>query len=114
MEAKRILIVDDDTTVARILVRVFERAGHKVTSASNGRRALARLEEAGERFDAMVSDIQMPEMTGRELCLHLASTGPYIPACVVIVTSRSEDEERIWVQECPGVSLVVGLAQVLG
>lgn len=106
MKAKRILIVDDDSTVSRILVRVFERAGHNVTAASNGRRALTRLEQEEERFDAMVSDIQMPEMTGRELCLHLASQGPYLPDCVIIVTSRSEDEERNWVKECPGVSLL--------
>jgi CheY-like chemotaxis protein len=104
MASKRVLIVDDDSSVQRVLVRVFERAGFTVASASNGCQALSQL--AAERFDAMVSDIQMPKMTGRELVSTLVSEGPYLPGCVFIVTSRSESEERNWVYQYPGVSLL--------
>ena len=104
MDSRRVLIVDDDSAVQRILARVFQRAGYQVNTASNGRQALSKLAE--ERFDAMVSDIQMPKMTGRELVTHLASEGPYLPGCVFIVTSRSENEERDWVNQFPGVSLL--------
>ena len=104
MDSKRVLIVDDDSAVQRILARVFQRAGYNVDTASNGRQALSKLAEG--RFDAMVSDIQMPKMTGRELVAHLAVEGPYLPGCVFIVTSRSETEERDWVNRFPGVSLL--------
>ncbi|MCK4305103.1 MAG: response regulator [Candidatus Eisenbacteria sp.] len=104
MEPRRILIVDDDSTVARILVRVFERAGFSATAARNGKQALALL--SNEHFDAMICDIQMPEMDGRELCQELSSSGPYFPGCTFIVTSRSEEEERSWVAEHPNVGLV--------
>ncbi len=104
MRSKRVLIVDDDSSVQRVLVRVFERAGYVVESASNGRQALSKL--AAERYDALVSDIQMPKMTGRELVSTLASEGPYLPDCVFIVTSRSESEERSWVYQYAGVSLL--------
>ncbi len=103
METKRILIVDDDSTVARILIRVFERAGFAAQTASNGKQALTLL--ADQHFDALVSDIQMPHMDGRQLCKHLATKGPYFPRCVLIVTSRSEEEERSWVSQYPGVTL---------
>ena len=104
MESRRILIVDDDSTVARILVRVFERAGFSATAARNGKQALALL--SNEHFDAMICDIQMPEMDGRQLCQELTSSGPYFPGCTFIVTSRSEDEERSWVAKHPNVGLV--------
>ncbi len=104
MQSRRVLIVDDDSAVQRILVRVFRRAGYDVTAASNGRQALERLGE--QSFDAMVSDIQMPQMTGRELVQHLSADGPYLPGCVFIVTSRSEAEERDWVHTHPGVALL--------
>jgi len=104
MNSRRVLIVDDDSSVQRVLVRVFQRAGYIVDSASNGRQALSKL--AAEHFDALVSDIQMPKMTGRELVSTLASEGPYLPGCVFIVTSRSENEEREWVYQYAGVSLL--------
>lgn len=104
MDSKRILIVDDDSAVQRILARVFQRSGYTVETASNGLQALAKLAEGS--FAAMVSDIQMPKMTGRELVAHLASEGPYLPGCVFIVTSRSETDEREWVSQFPGVSLL--------
>ncbi len=54
----------------------------------------------------MICDIQMPRMSGPMLCRHLASTGPYLPGCTLIVTSRTEAEERDWVSAFPGVSLI--------
>ncbi len=100
----KILIVDDDAAVSRILIRVFQRAGFEVLTAPNGKLALGLVAE--NQFDAMISDIQMPYMDGRELVRHLAGKGPYLPGCTFVVTSRSEDCERRWVNEHPGVRLV--------
>jgi DNA-binding NtrC family response regulator len=63
--ASRILLVDDDAAVLKATRRVLERAGHVVVACSSGDDALVRL--AGEAFDAMVSDIQMPGTTGLKL-----------------------------------------------
>lgn len=114
MESQRILIVDDETSISRVLGRVFERAGYRVATAQNGALALERLSR--EHFEVMICDIQMPRMNGRELCRHLASQGPYLPACTFIVTSRSEIEERSWVEDFPTIRLVekpVGPKQLL-
>jgi two-component system response regulator MprA len=114
MDDRRVLIVEDDTAVQRVLVRVFERAGFDVAAASNGEKALALISQ--QHFDVMISDIFMPRMDGRQLCRHLATVGPYLPPYTFIVTSHSEMGERSWVSEFPNIVLVekpVGPKQLL-
>lgn len=106
MEGMKILIVDDDSSVRRILSRTFERAGFDVTMAPNGEKALSVLSDEGNRYDVMICDISMPRMNGRELCTRLASDGPYLPDCTFVVTSCAGSEETGWVSEMRGVSLV--------
>ena len=101
MRSQRVLIVEDDAAVSRVLARVFDRAGWDAAVAPNGRRALEILNDV--HVDVMITDISMPKMTGRELCEHLQSVGPYLPACVLVVTSRTGLEERHWVGALPVV-----------
>ncbi len=104
MAARRILIIDDDTSVVRVLSKVFEAAGFDVTPAHNGEQAIFKME--GRTFDAMLCDIQMPRMSGPELFLHLARENLPIPPVVFVVTSRSEEEERCWMEHFPMIRLV--------
>lgn len=57
-----ILVVDDDESVLLATSRLLARAGHKVIEARNGREATGQLSR--ETFDAVLSDIGMPEMDG--------------------------------------------------
>ena len=114
MPGERVLIVDDDSSVSRVLARIFERHGYIATTAPDGEWALSLLAE--QSFDVLICDIQMPRMDGRQLCERLAAVGPEMPACTLIVTSRSEQEERSWVEAFPSVGLVekpVGPKQLL-
>ncbi len=61
----RVLVIDDEPEIRRALERIL-RGKHKVTSCDNGAEALERL-IAGERFDVILCDLLMPEMTGIEL-----------------------------------------------
>ena len=63
-EGFRVLLVDDDPTVLYGYRRMLERHGVTVDTASNGKEAVERVKNA--RFDVIVSDISMPEMTGLE------------------------------------------------
>lgn len=67
MEAARgrVLLVDDDVPVCRMLVRLL-RDEHEVLVTTDGLDALEML-EAGERFDAIISDINMPSLSGADL-----------------------------------------------
>jgi response regulator RpfG family c-di-GMP phosphodiesterase len=60
-----VLIVDDEQSLTTVLSKVLEADGHQCQVASNGKDALALLEETD--FDVVVTDITMPEMTGIEL-----------------------------------------------
>lgn len=56
------LVVDDEPAIRRLLTRLLERSGWRVTMASGGAEALGALEEAV--FDVILLDISMPEMSG--------------------------------------------------
>jgi len=58
----RLLVVDDERSMRELLSIVLRREGYDVTLAENGRRAIELLERG--RFDLLVSDIKMPDMTG--------------------------------------------------
>jgi EAL domain-containing protein (putative c-di-GMP-specific phosphodiesterase class I) len=60
-----VLVVDDDPAVARSTARILSRFGYAVTIATNGREAIELA--AATSFDAIVSDICMPDVDGREL-----------------------------------------------
>ena len=114
METMRVLIVDDDPNVRRVLARTFENAGYAVGLAIHGEMAVTQLET--ERYDVMICDIQMPKMTGEELCHHLTNEGPYLPEYVLIVTSRTAKEARSWTAQYPQITVVekpVGPRQLL-
>ena len=58
----RLLVVDDERSMRELLSIVLRREGYDVTLADNGRTAIDRLERG--RFDLLISDIKMPDMTG--------------------------------------------------
>jgi len=70
----RILIVDDEAFVAKALGRTLSRE-HDVTLISRAAEALARI-GGGERFDIILCDLMMPEMTGMDLYAELAGSTP--------------------------------------
>jgi len=63
--ATKILLVDDDDEVRRVLTRVLEKKGYRVVPCASGSEALEQLQ--GGAYDAMVSDIRMPGMDGLAL-----------------------------------------------
>ena len=65
MTNTNILIVDDEVEIQQMLARHFTYLGYAVVTASNGVEALQKLGK--QKFDILISDIMMPEMTGVEL-----------------------------------------------
>jgi EAL domain-containing protein (putative c-di-GMP-specific phosphodiesterase class I) len=62
---RTVLVVDDDATLARSMSRLLERAGYEVTIANDGAEAVEKVTR--QPFDVIVSDIQMPRMSGVDL-----------------------------------------------
>jgi CheY-like chemotaxis protein len=65
----RVLVVDDEESVRRYVVHVLTAAGYQVSAASNGAEALEAFKKAD--FDALVTDVMMPGITGDELARQL-------------------------------------------
>jgi CheY-like chemotaxis protein len=80
----RIIIVDDEPALGRTLTRSLEDT-HDVEAITSARELLSRI-DAGERFDVIVSDLMMPEMTGMELYEHLEKIAPEQAARVIFLT----------------------------
>ena len=94
MSKKRILLVDDEPMVLRVLRLQLEKAGFSVETAPNGRAALDIIEQSPP--DALVTDIDMPQMSGEELCKHLYSqqSDPGFP--IFVATSLTALRHREW------------------
>lgn len=82
MNAKKVLVVDDEEVIRDVCVQILEAEGYLVTTACNGREALHQVSE--KPFDVVVTDIMMPEMSGLELLEVLKSTS--LNLCTVVIT----------------------------
>lgn len=87
----RVLVVDDDNQFRSALEMLLTREGCEVSGASDGRKALELVEEG--TFDAVVTDLRMPGMGGRELVQRLRKTHPNMG--VVAVTAVHDLGESI-------------------
>ena len=100
----RVLVADDDLGIARSMKEILERDGCEVVTASDGLEALDKLSSA--KFDAVLTDVVMPNMDGHELFLTIQQRWPGLP--VLMMTAFNYDKDNIIKR-----SKVAGLATVL-
>lgn len=86
----RILVVDDDPTVAEVVARYLLRDGHDVECVPDGRLALSRA--LANPPDLVVLDLMLPGMDGLEVCKQLREHSP-VP--VVMLTALGEEADRL-------------------
>src|SRR3954449_447094 len=86
----RVLVVDDDPTVAEVVTGYLDRAGYVVDRAGGGPDALALA--AAHWPDLVVLDLMLPGMDGLEVCRRMRGRGP-VP--VIMLTARGDEDDRI-------------------
>jgi len=79
----RVLVVDDETHVREVLIESLEAEGCEVVSAQSGEIALALYEQYDGKFDAVFTDIGMPDMNGWELCTEIRQRSKTIPLAII-------------------------------
>jgi two-component system chemotaxis sensor kinase CheA len=89
---KVILLAEDSLTTRTQEKRILESAGYEVVTAVDGADALTKL--SSRAFDAVVSDVEMPNMTGLELTARIREDAQYRELPILLVTSLASDEDR--------------------
>jgi two-component system sensor histidine kinase ChiS len=104
MNPVRILVADDEVHMRRVVTMFLERAGYAVETASNGKEALDAILKSPP--DALLTDINMPQMTGQQLCQALQEQLPERKFPIFVMTSMTERESREWQTKLPNSSLL--------
>jgi two-component system OmpR family response regulator len=87
----RLLVVEDEPKMARLLQAALQREGHAVDSVDNGREALWMATECD--YDAIVLDVMIPPPDGFEVCRTLRSKGRWAP--ILLLTARDGVKDRV-------------------
>jgi DNA-binding response OmpR family regulator len=87
---KRVLVVDDEPEIVRLVRDYLERAGFDVTTAANGAQALR--EFSRQRPDLVVLDLTLPETDGLDVARAIRRTGE-IP--IIMLTARTDEADRV-------------------
>lgn len=85
-----ILVVEDNQDSRKLLVRVLEKQGHRVTTAEDGADALLHL--GAEEFDLIISDVNMPNLSGFQLAEIKEKKGLKTP--IIFLTARDSDRDE--------------------
>ena len=88
--ADRILVVEDDPTIARVVTTALRSAGFEPAAASRGDDALAMAQ--GHAFDLVVLDLTLPGLDGLDVCRRIRETSE-VP--IIILSARGEEVDRI-------------------
>jgi DNA-binding response OmpR family regulator len=90
---ERVLIVDDDPDIQRLVSYNLSQAGFQVLSASTGRTALDSVQE--QPPDLIILDIMMPDVDGMEVCRTLRQREDSRRIPIIMLTARSEEIDRV-------------------
>ncbi len=87
----RILAVDDEPNIVRLIQVNLEREGYTVETANNGAQALAKIK--ANRPDLLVSDVMMPEMDGFELLANVRRDPALADLPIIMLTAKAQDKD---------------------
>lgn len=87
----RILLAEDERSLARVIVKIFEKNHYSADAVHNGKEALEYL-ETGD-YDAVVLDVMMPEMDGITVLKNIREKGNSIP--VLMLTAKAEIDDKV-------------------
>jgi CheY-like chemotaxis protein len=92
-----ILVIEDDSSLRRTLVRMLVRAGHEVVEAANGKIALEKMAE--RPVDLVITDLIMPEMEGIETIRALVRLYPSLPIIAMSGGTRHSTDSYLRMAE---------------
>ncbi len=90
---RKVLVVDDDPQIRKILERMLSVNVYEVQTASDGASALTKISE--NRFDLVILDIMMPGMSGIEVCREIRKTHSDPAMQVLMLSAKDSQSDRL-------------------
>jgi len=90
MSDGRILVVDDEPQIRRVMRATLVTEGYEVADARNGNDALERIHS--EKYDLILLDINMPDITGIETCRQIRLVSD---VCIIMMTVRDKESDKV-------------------
>jgi two-component system alkaline phosphatase synthesis response regulator PhoP len=97
-EASRILLVDDEPSIVKMVGKRLEVEGFNVLVAMDGQDALAKAR--AEAPDLIVLDLMLPKLNGYEVCTMLKQDARYQKTPIIIFTAKTQDKDEKMALEC--------------
>jgi DNA-binding response OmpR family regulator len=101
---KKVLVIDDDAQIRRVVELKLRNRGYEVLMAMNGQEGLSLIKS--QQPDAVVTDIVMPKLDGQTLCKqtnHLKKQRPFL---TIVMTNRISPDDRNWVKDMQDTELM--------
>jgi len=98
-ETMKILVVDDEMIVREVTKRALEVFGYEAVTAENGRKAIELLKAEASDFAAVLTDYDMPELSGPDLLKAVRAQWPHLR--VICITGNDPDEVKRCQQRLP-------------
>jgi CheY-like chemotaxis protein len=92
---EHILFVDDEEAIVDVATLTLQRLGYRVTGATDAGRALAEFRSRPDEFDAVVTDLSMPGLTGTELARQVREIRPDVAVLLASGYVRPDEAEAV-------------------
>lgn len=102
-DIKKVLVVDDERDIRDVITIILTKSNFSVTAVENGVRAIEVL-KSDERFDLIIMDIMMPEMSGIET---VSKIREFTDCPVLFLTAKFSDEDKVGAYEAGGDDFLV-------
>jgi two-component system chemotaxis response regulator CheY len=91
----RVLVVDDEPSIRKVVRAILEKAGYDVVEAENGKAAIEVINSGENRLvvDAMICDLRMPKLNGLDTMRYFRHKYPHVP--LVVLTGFPDTEQAV-------------------
>ncbi len=90
--AKKILVVDDELLIVKVLTSRLKANGYEVITAYEGKEGLKKAR--GEKPDLIIVDLRLPGINGHEICSQLKKDAAFSSIPVIIITGSTDAKDR--------------------
>ena len=101
---KKLLIIEDDAHIRRMIEVKFKKHGYQVLMARNGEEGLDLIKT--QQPDVVITDINMPKLDGKNLCVQSDELKKERPFLTIVITARIFPDDQKWVNELIDTELI--------